>query len=570
MPGLQIVGRLASQPQTPAPDELTQGFESYGLFVVGDVRAIGEYSGTSLGSRWLCRAQGPLTELVKNWPTENGETWRYHATEEAARAMYQQLRAHAPTVAPDLRFVDTRAQSPLNVPTALSESAWQGDTEVLRLVMDRMTDQQVAIRQTNCIRKFAAHPSQPDGAQLINYFPATAFPLRLAIAPGPSGAAEHLVLIFSMENAPEPWIQEGMPRAVEKINHTTKPFTFPSNIAVAFWARVAGNDVLAPARGQDPGTVLHTYLQNNIVAPLATNIGDLDHRLGGIPAAYAIRMEPGEYVARYYELDATAQGGHSVLAISRVGAPAFQPAGPGNAGGRVIGGLTMDRYAMLAAERDMILMQQGQNAGPALLALCQRYGVPPSNVAALNSARIAQWDVLIQGDAQLTAQWLAQTTVARMKLSGQEVSQEQLTAISLQSNQMQQQLQQHAQQHQDGKKRINQAGIAILEAARTASKEMLVDQAKKLNPNKPSDVLYEAVRILKNPDTKDSPRYGAVDLFAEKVVQAHWATMSPEDQKFEGGKEKSYVKDQIATIYEKNGLPVPGAGGFFSRLMDKL
>ena len=569
MPGLQIVGRLASQPTTPAPDEITQGFESYGIFVVGDVRAAAEYSGTNLGSRWLCRIQGPLLDRVKNWPTPNNEVWRYHPSEEAARGMYQQLRSHAATAAPGVRFVDTRANNPLNAPSALAESIYQGDDEIARLIMDRMTDQQVAIRQTNCIRKFAAHPAQPDGAQMSNYVTSTEFPLRVAIAPGPSGAAEHLCLIFSMEQAPEPWIMQGMPRAVEKINHTTKPFTFPSNIALAFWGRVAGNDVLAPARGQDPGAAIHAYLQNNIIAPLATNLGDLDHRLGGTPAAYAIRMEPGEYVARYYELDATAQGGHSFLAISRVGAPAFQPAGPGNAGGRVIQGLTMDRYAMLSAERDTILMQQGQNAGPALNALCQRYGIAPSPVTPMMSARITEWDVLIQGDAKLTAQWLAQMTVARMKLSGQEVTQEQLTAISMQSHQQQQQLQQHAQAHADGKKRINQAAIAILEAARTASKEMLVDQAKKANPNKPSDVLYEAVRILKNPDTKDSPRYGAVDLFAEKVVQAHYASMSPEDQKFEG-KEKSYVKDQIATIYEKNGLPVPGAGGFLSRLMDKL
>ena len=45
--------------------------------------------------------------------------------------------------------------------------------------------------------------------------------------------------------------------------------------------------------------------------------------------------------------------------------------------------------------------------------------------------------------------------------------------------------------------------------------------------------------------------------------------MTPADQKQEGG-EKSYVKDCIADIYEKNGLPVPGVGGFFSRLVDKM
>ena len=30
------------------------------------------------------------------------------------------------------------------------------------------------------------------------------------------------------------------------------------------------------------------------------------------------------------------------------------------------------------------------------------------------------------------------------------------------------------------------------------------------------------------------------------------------------------ILENIADIYEKNGLPVPGVGGFFSRLVDKL
>ena len=45
--------------------------------------------------------------------------------------------------------------------------------------------------------------------------------------------------------------------------------------------------------------------------------------------------------------------------------------------------------------------------------------------------------------------------------------------------------------------------------------------------------------------------------------------MKPEDQKSEGS-EKSYVKGVIADVYEKNGLPVPGVGGFLGRFMDKL
>ena len=55
----------------------------------------------------------------------------------------------------------------------------------------------------------------------------------------------------------------------------------------------------------------------------------------------------------------------------------------------------------------------------------------------------------------------------------------------------------------------------------------------------------------------------------EKLAKAHYACMKPEDQRQEGS-EKKYVKETIAEVYEPNGLPVPGVGGFFSRLVDKM
>ncbi len=576
MPGLEIAGLIAGKPRTESTDEVTQGTESYGMFVVGDVRTIAEYSGSELGSRWLCRAQGPLVDRVKSWPTPSSETWRYHPTEEAARTMYMQLRAHAIASSPGLQLVDTRQNLPLNVPSALSESGYEGQNEVLRLVMDRMSDLQVAVRQTNCIRKFSAHPARPDGPELVSYFTGNDV-CRLALAKGPSGAAEHLAIVFALEADPEPTIREGLPGAYEKINHTTKPFRFPSNLAVAFWGRTPGSSLLAPARGQDPAAALSGYLGHRLAAPLQTNFADVDARLGGVPAAWVVRMEPGEYVARYYELNASADGGYSCLAISRVGAQAFQPATLSRAAaGRVIGGMTLEQYAAMAVERDAILMQQGADAGQALAQLCARYGreVPMAPFGGINigyAGRIPEWDLAIQADAALSAEWITQMTAARMRASGQVLTQEQITAMSLQQYEVARQVQDNAKRHEEGKQRINTAAIAVLEAAsRGAAKEQLVAQARQAAPQNASDVLYEAVRILKNPGEKSSPKMNGVGQFAERVCQAHWATMSPEDQKFEGGKEASYVKDQIADIFEKNGLPVPGVGGFLSRFVDKL
>jgi hypothetical protein len=223
----------------------------------------------------------------------------------------------------------------------------------------------------------------------------------------------------------------------------------------------------------------------------------------------------------------------------------------------------------------MILMQQGGNAGPALAALCQRYGqdVPEAPGGGVNlgyAARVTEWDLAIQGNSALSAQWVSQLGLARMKLQGVQVSPEQLAQMAQQQQVVQQQLQQHAQAHADATKQVSQGANQVIELARTAPKEQLVSTAQRLAPNgRASDVLYEAVRILKNPDTKGAPRYGFVDLVAEKVVSAHWASMSPEDQKFEGGKEKSYVKEQVAEIYEANGLEAPNKG-FFSKLIDKL
>ena len=321
MPGLILIGPVAGRVQIAASDEITQGLESLGMFVAGDARDVGHYSGTELGARWLCRAQGPFVNRVKSWPCA---VWGYHASEDAARSTYSTLRAHALSVEPALEAEDTRADMPLNVPTAASESFWLRGNEVMRMVCDRMADLQVAVRQTEIVRRFEAHPAQPDGAQLV-FFSAQNDVLYLAYAPGASGAAEHVVIVSTPRHEPQPVISQGMPHALRLDEHSTKPFTLRSGFVVVFWGRVGGHQILAPAQGRDPAEMLHAYLGQNVAAPLRSGVPGLDERLAGVPAAYAVRVEPGDYVATYHELEATSDAGYSFCAISRLGARPFQP-----------------------------------------------------------------------------------------------------------------------------------------------------------------------------------------------------------------------------------------------------
>ncbi|MEO6419358.1 MAG: hypothetical protein ABIP39_08140, partial [Polyangiaceae bacterium] len=92
--GLTTIGPITATVNQPAASELEQGFEEQALFVLGDANDVHHYSGMELGTRWLCRIQGPVLELIHDWPTPDNETWRYHPSEEAARGMYALLRQH--------------------------------------------------------------------------------------------------------------------------------------------------------------------------------------------------------------------------------------------------------------------------------------------------------------------------------------------------------------------------------------------------------------------------------------------------------------------------------------------
>ncbi|MEO7111991.1 MAG: hypothetical protein ABI183_16225 [Polyangiaceae bacterium] len=576
MPGLETIGPIACTVKDEAPTEVEQGFEEEGLFVLGDANDVHHYSGMDLGQEWLTRVAGPVNDLIKNWP--NNENWRYHPTEDLARNMYATLRNHIAQQLGNVQFVDAREEIGLNSTRGYGENIVQNGQEIGSMFFDNMADLQLACSNTDAIRTTPAIAAQPQGPRLAQYYTQSDV-MSLAIAKSPRGVAEHIAIVFSPAHEADLVIREGMPRAEQPPGHTQKPLALTSGFLVAFWGRASGPNVMMPTQGQPPAPMLHSYLGHLVARPLQTNVPGLDARLPA-PAAYAIRVEPGLYDVNYYEMDLDAEnGGYSFIALSRQGAPPFQPARVGNAGGKVIGGMSLADYAMMQCEREQILMRQQMNSGPALGQLCAKYKQPvPQNAMGVDvgyAARIVEWDTLIQGNPKLSAEFVAAKTIAGMRLQGIEPSPEQIQAIAQQQNAVAQQLQQAGAAHQDANKQLFEGAVQIIELARTRTPEQIIAEARNIftietqRSGSPAHGLMRAVRMLKQPGYEGNPKFANVDQVAEKIALAHYRSMKPEDQKFEGA-EKSYVKDVIADVYEKNGVPVPGVGGFLGRFMDKL
>ncbi len=192
------------------------------------------------------------------------------------------------------------------------------------------------------------------------------------------------------------------------------------------------------------------------------------------------------------------------------------------------------------------------------------------------AARIVDWDTLIQRDPKLTAQFLSAKQIATMRLQGIEPSPEQIAQIA------QQQkfgravaLAQNQNSHQNAVDQIKNGGIALVEFARTHTVEQIMAEARNVfsietqKAGTPAHGLERLIHTMKQPGYQGNPKFNNVDQVTEKLATACYRCMKPEDQKSEGS-EKSYVKDVIADVYEKNGVPVPGVGGFLNRFMDKL
>lgn len=445
-----------------------------------------------------------------------------------------------------------------------------GPEEVMRLFYDHMLDLQVAVRNTDAIWQFPAHPADHRQGSLLSYYTQSDVQY-VAIAKGPTGGVEHLCIVYSDAHKPTPTITDGLPRA-EWVKMTGKgSLTFPTNIAIAQWGRLSGAEAQWAEDAQNPLATLAHKLSQSPVMPLQPP-QHVAPRLGDVPAAYAFRMEPGAYTAVYYELTSKEHGGFSFVAISREGAPSFLPVVLGNAGGMVHGGLTMEQYAMMSVERDNLLMRLGPMAimSGEIAQLCQKYGQPfVQGPGGGMNGRVQGWEQMIQGDPAFSAQWAMQLGIARLRLQGIEPTQAHLDQIAQQQQATQNFIEDAAAKKRKLDNEINQAAWKLIDGARKWGPQQIVASIASFAPNaRPSDVLYQTLVILKNPDQHG--KIEKADEVTEKLARAHWLTLSDEDKKFEGGNENKYVKEVIGDVYEKQGLPVPGIGGFFSRLIDKL
>jgi hypothetical protein len=565
MPGLELVGPIAGRPQTPSPDPVVAGMESQGLFVAGDASAMNAFSGSELGWRWLVRGQGPLGRNVQGFPPgPHGPTFGYFVDEAKARAYYQALRAHALASTPNLVPRDTRAERPLNVPNAWSESLWQHQEEVYRLVCDRMADLQVYCGNTDAI---GVLESYPNGPPVVSYFSQNDV-LYVAIARGPSGAAEHVVIVYSDRHQPEPLVSQGLPQSEWMKKFDQANLRFPSDILVVQWGRLGGRQTLAGEDPRNPAATLAQKLQGRAWVPLAAP-PDVAPRLGGVPPGYAIRLEPGTYGLAYFELMDTPYGGFSFCAISREGAPSFMPVVVGNAGGIRHGGLSVEQYAMLSEERDAAILREGIFA-PSLAEICKRYGVPVQGGTMYpTSGRIDGWELMIQGDAAFSAQWVVQRGIARMRLSGVEPTQEQIQAMAQQQAAVTTALEQNHAKHEAGKAATRRAALHVIDVAPGRSwQEVSAEVARVGQGLRPDWVLYEALVILRDPGEGGNPRFDRVDQRVTPIAMAHWHAMPQDEKGTEEPTAEKHAKAWISDIYPNNDLQVPGFFGWLSKLMD--
>lgn len=309
------MGTLSGAPAHPVSDPVVRAQESCGLFIAGDASVLRHYSGTEPGSRWLFSADGALIDQLPDWPAARGA--QLLATEQEARALYGHLRAHALAARPALVPQDTRHTFALKAEGAHAESFWLDQQDVLRLFFDRVSDQQAMHLLTDRVATF---PSGHDDSPLMTYATVSAR-LYLAVARGPSGAADHVALVHSEDAKPEPTITGGLSGAVRHLQRGG--IQLPTGILVVQWGRFSGSDVLRYADAAAPETWLRPQLSSTVTAPI--KIGNVAAGRLGAPGAYAVRMEPGTYELAHYELSTARYGRFTCCAVSREGAPSFTP-----------------------------------------------------------------------------------------------------------------------------------------------------------------------------------------------------------------------------------------------------
>lgn len=526
MAGLEVMGTMAGQPAQTVPDPVISGYERCGLFVAGDASVIRSYSGIAPGCRWLCHAQGTLLSQVEGWPLEpSGQMGDSFHSEEEARAYYLALRNHALGLVPGLVAQDTRQHFSLSSPSGYAESFWLNQQEVLRLLCDQLTDMQAFLGKTDHVSTFSPQARSEPGTPLLVTFSSQSDIHNLAVARGPTGAADHVVIVYSERHLPEPTITGGMTGAQRIARLDQTGITIPTGVLVVMWGRFSGQEVLGFEDQTAPQRSLSERLQGNVAIPLRVD-SEASRRLGAA-AAYAVKTEPGHYQLACYELSTQLYGSFTCCAISRAGAEPFLPpaasAGPPAASAGQAspwaGAAPAVPVAPLPSPTQAAAAQQGQTAASSPVA---PQPSPPQAAAALRPpARGA-------ASAQPPARGAASAGIVR------------------------------------------DTAIKMIELAPNQLPQNILSAVQRMAPQaSATEVLSTALQILRAAGRDGSPRFDAIDKRAEPLARAYWLSLNDEERRRKGGAEDKYLQGEIQAIYTANHVKVTDVGGFLRGLLRK-
>lgn len=562
---LKLAGNLCNYVAQPSADADIAAHEGEGPFIAGDASAVAAWSGLNRGERWKVRVLGPIADMPMLW--NHVRSFNYHATRESAVAHYLAMKDTLQHAVEGLRFEPHPSMPTGSAPGGLVEVAVNsGGGQSAVVMLDREHDYDYAMAMTPGMGALTAGNS--DGPRVISWRPPPNA-ATVALGQGSGGRLDHVVLAFTPGTSDKrALIAAGLPGAGP--DGQTRPTTFdvPSGVLVAQWARVSGASTLGPFGG-NPGATLDAQLGQTPASTLQVADADLATRLAG-PVAWAFRVTPGKWRAQLLYTDTDDGAGLSALVLSRDGAGSFQLMQSGGAGGKLVAGLTLERYAQLAAERDAISLASTQGVGgavgaalmgvagggavPELTQLAQRYGLP-TDVSPGMLCRVTEWDDIIKGDAALSAEYAAFYGVAQAKASGVDVD---IEAVRQQAMANQSFVAAAGKAHDTATAKTREGHFLLFEAARTMTAEALLDYARReayahLQPDELGwafeRALHELCLHADDPIRVQAPRQVCASFLA-----ACW-TATPADER--EGSLAAFITAETRNVEEAYGINAP-------------
>lgn len=575
---LVLMGQICNFANQPSPDPDIAGHESEGPFVIGDARNIGRWSGLERKGRWKVKVLGPLAELPMIWG--HVRPYLFHKDLPSAQQHFAAIKQNLATSMPGTSFQPHPTFGNGSVPGGRVEViVGQDGGNAGVLMMDGVHDYDYATDMTPGVGAVPA--GNEDGPRVVSWRPPASAPF-VALGPGKDGLPDHVVLVFSPGKTDQrDFIAQGLPGMGRDEEVREVKIDLSSGVAIAMWARLDGEKLLAAARGGDPAAALVQYLGDKVAAPLDTGDPTVSPRMPG-PVAWAIRVNPGQWRAQLWYADTSDGAGISACVMSRVGAGSFQLMQKGGAGGKIIAGLSLERYAELSAARDRLYMKAAGGAGGAiggalmgaiggqvgvgpqkeLDALCDKFGVPRGTYGM--AGRVTEWDQAIQASPDLSAEFAAYLAIANAKLDGVDPSTIDTAQIRANAMAVQEQVAKNAKAHANATELTLEGHYKVFEAARTLRADALIEFAKReayahLKPDDLGWAFNQANSHLHlYPD--DACRVQGIRKVMPSFLEACWKAQPPADRE---GSLASFVKEQTYEIEEKYGIAAPS-------LLDRL